>query len=86
MDEIVYSCKQIVALVTEYLEGSLETSERVAFERHVVLCPPCRGYLAQMRTVIRLAGGLTEDDLSPAARAELVKVFAEWKNARRPAQ
>ena len=71
MSDPMYSCQQIVELVTEYLEGGLPTPERVAFERHVAICPPCRGYLTQMRKVTRVAGGLSEDDLSPRVREDL---------------
>ena len=47
------SCRQLVALVTEYLDGSLSRFERIRFERHVAVCPPCRAHLDQMRETIR---------------------------------
>jgi len=33
-----------------------------------------------MRQTIRLAGTLTEEDISPAAREELLAVFRDWKS------
>jgi predicted anti-sigma-YlaC factor YlaD len=84
MSETAYTCRQIVEVVTEYLDGGLATAERVAFERHVVICPPCRGYLSQIRNVTRVAAGLNENDLTPSTRQDLLKVFADWKQ-RRPA-
>lgn len=78
------SCRDIVELLTEYLDGGLETADRIAFERHVAICPPCRGYLAQIRTVVRLAGELREADLPPDTRADLLEAFAEWKRDRAP--
>jgi predicted anti-sigma-YlaC factor YlaD len=84
MSQTAYTCQQIVEVVTEYLDGGLLTAERVAFERHVAICPPCRGYLSQMRNVTRVAGGLSENDLTPGARQDLLEVFADWKR-RRPA-
>jgi anti-sigma factor RsiW len=84
MSDVVFSCQQIVELVTEYFDAGLPTVERVAFERHVAICPPCRGHLAQMRAVMRVAGRLGEDDLSPDTREGLVKAFADWKTTRRP--
>jgi anti-sigma factor ChrR (cupin superfamily) len=77
------SCQQVVDLVTEYLEGGLETGDRVAFERHVAICPPCRGYLSQIRAVTRVAGTLREDDLPLSVRENLLDSFAEWKKSRR---
>ena len=82
MSDTVYSCQQIVEVVTDYLEAGLPTEERIAFERHVVMCPPCRGYLSQMRQLKWIAGSLSEDDLSPSVREDLQKAFADWKKAR----
>ena len=82
MSDTAYSCQEIVEAVTEYLDGGLATPQRIAFERHVAICPPCRGYLSQIRTVTRVAGELSENDLSPAVRADLLAVFADWKKGR----
>lgn len=82
MTEAEYSCQAIVEAITDYLDGGLPSAERVAFERHVAICPPCRGYLAQIRTVTRVAGTLSEGDLSPEARDALLQVFANWKQGR----
>ncbi|MBA3475663.1 MAG: zf-HC2 domain-containing protein [Actinobacteria bacterium] len=73
------SCRQIVELVTEYLDGGLEVSERLAFERHVAICPPCRGYLSQLRRVSRVAGSLSEDDVPERLRKSLHEAFRELK-------
>ena len=85
MSEIAYNCKQIVELVTEYFEGGLAATERLAFEQHVAICPPCRGYLSQMRKVSRVARGLREEDLAASVREDLLKAFADWKRGRPPA-
>ena len=73
------SCQELVELVTEYLEGALAPSDRLALERHVVICPPCRGYLAQMRGPIEIAGAVRADDLSPELRERMVDAFRGWK-------
>ena len=63
------TCKEIVELVTEYLEGRLPRRERKRFESHIAKCPWCTAYLEQMRQVIRdlgsVDGGL---DRPPCAR------------------
>lgn len=82
MSEAGYTCQGIVEAITDYLEGGLPADERVAFERHVAICPPCRGYLAQIRTVTRVAGSLGEGDLSPEVRDGLLDAFADWKKGR----
>ena len=78
------TCQQIVEVVTEYLDGGLATSDRVAFERHVAICPPCRGYLSQIRWVTRVAGSFRADDLPESMRDDLLSAFAEWKQGRSP--
>jgi hypothetical protein len=60
------SCRELVALVTDYLEGTLPSSERIRFERHIAVCPPCRAHLEQMRDTIRVSGALATE--SPDVR------------------
>ena len=73
------SCAELVELVTEYLEGWMPVPERLRFEEHIAICPPCRGYLAQMRKTLLVAGELTEDALPPRARDAMLSVFRDWK-------
>jgi anti-sigma factor RsiW len=75
------SCRELVALVTEYLEGTMPRSERIRFERHIAVCPPCRAHLEQMRETIRASGAITEESISPAARAALLSAFDDWSDS-----
>jgi anti-sigma factor RsiW len=72
-------CRQIVELVTEYLDGSLPRSQRRRFEAHLAGCPHCAEYLAQMRATIRLTGRLAEDDLTPEMEDDLGEVYRRWR-------
>ena len=74
------TCKEVVEIVTDYLEGKLPAAERVRLEDHLRGCPGCRTYLEQMRQTIRIAGKLSEEHISPEAETSLLKVFTEWKN------
>ena len=78
-ERVAFSCQQVVELVTDYFEGGLVDGERLAFERHVAICPPCRGYLSQLRRVSSTAGALRVDDLPESMRERLVKAFRDWK-------
>jgi len=78
-DRIEFSCSQLVELVTDYLEGGLKTDERLAFERHVAICPPCRGYLSQLRRISSAAGTLREEDVPERLRTNLLEAFRDWK-------
>ena len=74
------TCKELVELVTEYVEGSLAPQEKRQFEEHLDLCPGCRTYVAQMRQTIELLGRLTEEDIHPRARQDLLRLFRQWKD------
>ena len=72
------ACQELVEIVSDYLEGALPEADRERFEAHLEICEGCRRYLDQMRTTIRVVGTLTEDDLDPGARDQLVQLFREW--------
>ena len=76
------SCKELVELITEYLEGTLPAADRGRFEAHLSICPGCRTYLEQMRGVIASLGKLSEKNIPPQARDELLRVFRDWKSSR----
>lgn len=78
-DRAGYSCQQVVEVVTEYLEGGLDASDRLAFERHVAICPPCRGYFSQLRRVSKVAGALSENDVPERLRESVLEAFRDWK-------
>ena len=79
VDEL--TCKELVEVVTDYLEDRLPPAERVRFEEHVAFCSWCRTYLDQMRETVRLTGTLREDNLSPGARDGLLRAFRDWKES-----
>lgn len=82
MSEAMLTCRELIDLVTDYLERDLSPEERLRFERHVAICPPCRAYLAQMRETLRVAGRLTEESISPQARDALLHAFRDWRRQR----
>jgi anti-sigma factor RsiW len=74
-------CQQVVELVTAYLEDALSARDRRRFEAHLRRCPHCTEYIDQMRTVIRLSGRLSPEDLSPQVQDEFLALFQRWKSA-----
>ncbi|MDQ3741382.1 MAG: zf-HC2 domain-containing protein [Actinomycetota bacterium] len=72
------TCKELVELVTDYLEGALPQSQRVRFEEHVAVCESCRLYVAQLRTTVSLVGRLREEDVPEHMRDDLVAAFRGW--------
>ena len=74
------TCRELVELVTEYLEGALPPGDAARFERHLAICPGCTTYVEQIRETVRQTGRLREDDLEPAARDALLAQFRNWKD------
>jgi predicted anti-sigma-YlaC factor YlaD len=70
-----FSCREMVELVTEYLEGAMPARERAIFEAHLAVCPGCTAYFEQMRQTIGALGRLAEDDIPAATRDELLVIF-----------
>jgi anti-sigma factor RsiW len=75
-DDLV--CRQVVELVSDYLEGALSRRDRKRFERHLAACPNCTAYLEQMRVTIAATGRLTPEDLTAEARDEFTQLFRTW--------
>ena len=73
------ACKELVELVTDYLDGALSEADRVRFDEHLVGCPFCRTYLDQMRQTIRTMGQLREQAIAPEALADLLARFKDWR-------
>ena len=47
-------CKDLIAFITEYEEGSLPKYKKFFFELHLKICPPCREFLESFHTSIKL--------------------------------
>ena len=81
-DVELLTCREMVQLITDYLEHALPDAERLRFEHHLSLCDGCTAYLDQMRELHRLSGGLSEQRLPDATKREFLQVFADWKRGQ----
>jgi anti-sigma factor RsiW len=72
------ACREVVELVTAYIEDALDPSDRERFEEHLVFCDGCANYLEQMRTTIRLTGGI-DQALPPELEARLLEALRGWR-------
>ena len=79
MDVETLSCRELVELVTDWLEGALDERHARLFEEHLAACGGCATYVDQLRLVIEATGRITVDDLSPDAEATLLQAFRDWK-------
>ena len=72
------TCKELVELVTGYLEGGLRGRRRRRFESHLAACDGCTRYLAQMEATIRATGTLTEEQVTDEQKTVLLAAFRDW--------
>jgi anti-sigma factor RsiW len=72
------SCRELVELLTDYLEDALPELERARVDEHLATCTDCAAYLAQMRATINELGRLREDDVPQPVLDELLQAFRDW--------
>jgi len=73
------TCREMVELVTDYLEDALPAPDRVRFEEHLAGCEGCAHHLEQMRTTIRVTGTLDEDAFPAGQLDGLIHAFRGWR-------
>jgi anti-sigma factor RsiW len=78
-DDAGLTCRELVELVSDYLEEELPRAERSRFEAHMAGCEHCAAYLRQMRETLHLLGELTDEAMSPEAEAGLRRAFRDWQ-------
>jgi anti-sigma factor RsiW len=73
------TCRELVEVVSDYLEDRLPADDRRRLQEHLDECPYCMEYIGQMRQTIAVLGELTEDSISPETRGELLAAFRGWR-------
>jgi anti-sigma factor RsiW len=76
------ACREMVELITDYLEGALPRAERRRFRRHLDACDGCATYVEQMRQTIAMVGRIEPAEMTPAARDAMLHTFRDWQAAR----
>ena len=79
MSEGDMTCKEVVEIVSDYLEDALSAQDRARFEAHLAGCAGCTTYVEQMREIVRLTGMLTEEQVPVEHRERLRQAFRDWK-------
>jgi len=73
------ACRELVEIVSDYLEGKLPDGDRRRLEAHLAGCPYCDEYIAQMRRTVAVLGRLPEDIIDPSRRERLLEAFRGWR-------
>jgi predicted anti-sigma-YlaC factor YlaD len=76
------TCKELVEVITDYLEGAMPSEDVARFEGHLGECPGCQIYLDQMRGTIKALGHVPPESLSDEAERTLLMAFRDWRYGR----
>lgn len=76
------TCREVVELLSDYLEGALDPHARARVDEHLEMCPECTAYLAQLRATVVALGRLREEDVPAPILARLVAAFRGWRGGR----
>jgi len=68
-------CRELVELVTAYLDGALSPEDEQQVVAHLATCDGCTTYLAQVETTISQLGRLTPDPLDETTAQALLATF-----------
>lgn len=55
------NCEQANAFILEYVEGTIPSKTRTAFESHMDMCPTCGPYFEQYQETVALVRETGED-------------------------
>ena len=75
------TCRELVDLVTDYLEGTLPEHERARFEAHMFACDGCERYVEQIRTTV----DLTQRTRALEERPEVTGLLEAFRSYHRSA-
>lgn len=73
------TCKELIELITDHLEGRQSFVEWMRFELHLGMCRHCRAYLRQMKDTIETLGRLPEEAIPPEVSNQILDRFRAWK-------
>ena len=76
------TCRELVEILTDYLDGALDPAERADVERHLVICRGCANYTEQMRSTIGLLNRLGSEPAEGSDAAPLLAMFRAWQAER----
>jgi len=77
------TCRDLIGLLLDYLEATLDEDTVSLFERHLVDCPPCRAYLRTYDRSRRLVGETERVEMPVEMRDRLRDLLLGRLDSRR---
>ena len=66
------TCKQVSALVLDYINDKLAPSVKREFETHLRVCPDCVNFLRTYKKTVAVTQVVEAEDLPPKVRANIL--------------
>ncbi|OLB99917.1 MAG: hypothetical protein AUH30_03975 [Candidatus Rokubacteria bacterium 13_1_40CM_68_15] len=77
------SCRELIAVLDDYLEGALTPESHEELEAHLRACPPCCAYLATYRKTRSIAAAAHRLDMPEEMKERLRQFVAKRTTPRR---
>ena len=71
------TCRDVIGVLDDYLEGTLAPEDVAALERHLAGCVPCRAYLATYRRTRALGAQAARLEMPDEMRTRLRQFLRE---------
>jgi predicted anti-sigma-YlaC factor YlaD len=81
-DPAVLECREVVEIVSDFLDGALATGDRARVEQHLLVCPPCAGYLAQVKSMLVQLADLGAAEQPVAVGSDVLDAFRRLNRKR----
>lgn len=79
-------CAEFELIVCEYVDGTLSSGERAAFDQHLSSCAACREVVAGQREVLSFLEGVPEVEAPPELITRLIQDSPLYQRARQQAR
>jgi anti-sigma factor (TIGR02949 family) len=78
------TCKDVIAILGDYLEGAVPEESLQRFEEHLRDCPPCVAYLNTYKRTRELAAAAARVEMPEEMKRRLREfLLVELRNTRR---
>jgi anti-sigma factor RsiW len=77
------TCREVVELLSDYLDGAIPATDRARLDEHLAECDGCTAALEQLRETIRVTGTLTEEQVAQEQLEPVRSVFRAWRSGDR---
>jgi hypothetical protein len=74
-----YTCKEIVEITADFVDGAMTPEQMTRFEMHLNFCDGCFSFVDQIRKTAAIAARLPEDAIPPETKAKLLVAFRDWQ-------